>query len=154
MIGTGIDRFARRTVRVPTHDLIVSPAIADLQFEASTHTWWHLPRAYIGAWRAVVGAWVHDACLSVQRPCWASDIRTIAGLVCLQCGYYAGLLSIATITLNRHGRFAPLHLQLLTALRPTDLALLSVAALAISTIPVLALTLPRVGAGDHPTPAE
>jgi len=59
MIGSRLERLARKIVRPSTFDIVVSPAIADLQHEAPLGKWARV-RGYAGAWRAVAGGLLDD----------------------------------------------------------------------------------------------
>ena len=96
--GTRLASLSARLLSADTFALIVSPAVADLQFEAPTGRLCVL-RGYFGVWRAVAGALWFDL---VSR---ATDllgdearlvtlqgaVRTWTWLALLQASYYACL---------------------------------------------------------------
>ncbi|MGH9199210.1 MAG: hypothetical protein ACRD1T_26215, partial [Acidimicrobiia bacterium] len=58
--GTQHTSLSSRILHADTFALMVSPAIADLQFEAPEASRMCLLRSYAGVWRAFVGALSHD----------------------------------------------------------------------------------------------
>jgi hypothetical protein len=59
MIGDRIAQLAQEIVRSHTYEVIVAPAIADLQYE-SRHGRWASVRGYLAAWRAIAAAVVGE----------------------------------------------------------------------------------------------
>jgi hypothetical protein len=101
MRGERIETLSRRLLHPDTHELIMAPAIADLQFEATI-------RAYGGIIRAFAGAVACDALrdlrLSIGNADWRAarreDVSTFASLVLVQAIYYLALLGITTGSLE------------------------------------------------------
>jgi hypothetical protein len=96
--GAWLASLARRLLHDDIDALIVSPAIADLQFEGGTSPW-RRARAYAGVWRALGGALLFQATSGIEA-LRADDARLIAlrydtfmvaGLLLVQAVYYTGL---------------------------------------------------------------
>jgi hypothetical protein len=99
MTGSWIASLAARLLHDDIDALIVSPAIADLQFEADPSLW-RRARGYAGVWRAIGGALLFQAASGVQA-LRADDARLIAlrydasmvaGILLVQVVYYSGLV--------------------------------------------------------------
>ena len=89
---------ARRILHDDTFDLVVAPAIADLEFEAPTVRGAGTVRAYAAVWVALGGA----LCIDVER-----DLRvlvangsTLFGLALLQGCYYTAMLTLLLDSLS------------------------------------------------------
>ena len=104
--GSRLAVVSSRLLRAETFDLMVSPAIADLQFESPAATRLHQLRNYIGVWRAFCGALGHDVVATLRAPfvdearrvVWQSNLLMFAGLAFFQACYYA---CMATLLLAR-----------------------------------------------------
>jgi hypothetical protein len=83
MHGTWLSLVARRLLHDDTFDLVVGPAIADLQFEQHG-------RAAVCL--AIGGALCHDLAGDVRAMC--DDAAMLAGLVGIQASYFAGMLGL------------------------------------------------------------
>jgi hypothetical protein len=81
MRGDRLSPLARRLLHQDTFDLVVSPAIADLQFEG---------RGYGAVWIALGGALVRDVGSDVRTLC--EDGPMLAALIAIQTTYFAGML--------------------------------------------------------------
>ena len=103
MPGTRLAIVSSRLLRVETFDLMVSPAIADLQFEAPTAGRVRRLQSYMGVWRAFRGALCQDIALTLRAPfvdearrsALQSNVLTFAGLTLFQACYYAAMLTLA-----------------------------------------------------------
>jgi hypothetical protein len=89
---------ARWILREDTFELVVAPAIADLQFEAPTVTGAARIRLYPAIWVALVGA----LCIDAER-----DVRvliangsTLLALAFLQGCYYTAMLTLVLDSLS------------------------------------------------------
>ena len=98
MTGSWLALLAGRLLHDDIDSLIVSPAIADLQFEAATSRW-RRARGYAGVWRALGGALLFQAVSGVQA-LRADDARLmalrydafmVAGILLVQVVYYSGI---------------------------------------------------------------
>jgi len=89
MPGTWLARFGQRYLHDETFALVVSPAIADMQFEAPARLLMRA-RHYVAISKAFAGAFCCDAAKDVQS--LRDDLPTIAGLTLMQASYYAFLL--------------------------------------------------------------
>ena len=89
MPGEWLAQIARRYLHGDTFALIVSPAIADMQFECPAG---YLLRArhYVAIWRAMAGGLSCDLVADVRS--LRDDLSTLATLVLLQASYYVFLL--------------------------------------------------------------
>ena len=125
MTGDSTCALARRIVSRETYRSVVLPAVADLQFEARTRSAWWLARGYLGVWSAVAAGLLHDIGGAVQRPGFVDDARSAAALIGMQAVYYGCMLSL---TVNQAARISTTALVQITLL-----------AVAVSAVPVLAL---------------
>ena len=91
MRGLHATRIGRRLLREATFDLMVSPAIADLQFE-SDHAPGIRPTAYSAVAVALLGALVEDMRLDLAD--LASDLPGLLRIVAMQTCYYATMLTL------------------------------------------------------------
>ena len=89
MPGTWLAQIARRYLHHETFALVVSPAIADMQFE-SPERYMHLARHYIAIWKALAGALSCDVVADMQS--LRDDLPTLATLTLVQVSYYVFLL--------------------------------------------------------------
>jgi hypothetical protein len=89
MPGTWLAHVAQRYLHGETFALIVSPAIADMQFESPAG---RVPRArqYLAVWRALAGGLSCDVMADVQS--LRDDLPTLATLTLLQVSYYVFLM--------------------------------------------------------------
>ena len=83
MRGTRLASLARRLLHEDTFDLVVSPAIADLQFEE---------RGYAGVWVALAGACARDVGGDLRL--LLDDAGMFAALIGIEAGYFAGMLTL------------------------------------------------------------
>ena len=83
MRGAWLSSLARRLLHDDTFDLVVSPAIADLQFEERGHT---------AVLTALAGALCHDFAGDLRALC--EDAAMLARLIGIQTGYFAGMLGM------------------------------------------------------------
>jgi hypothetical protein len=81
--GSLLVRIARVALHEETFDLIVEPAVADLQFRPE-------PAAHVGAWLALLGALLTD--FETDSRSLAEDAAMLATLVAIQACYYSGIL--------------------------------------------------------------
>ena len=81
MRGAWLASFARRLLHDDTFDLVVSPAIADLQFEE---------RGYGAVWIALGGAYVQDLGGDLRELC--DDAAMLGCLIGIQASYFFGML--------------------------------------------------------------
>jgi hypothetical protein len=84
--GDCLASFARRIFHGETFELVVSPAIADLQFEPPS------ARGYAGVWAALGGAVWRD--LKGDLKILGGDAGMLSGLVVMQACYYTCLLTL------------------------------------------------------------
>ena len=89
MPGTWLAEIARRYLHGETFALVVSPAIADMQFE-SPSGYRLRARHYFAIWKALAGALCCDLVTDVQS--LRDDLPSLAALTLLQVSYYAFLL--------------------------------------------------------------
>lgn len=91
MPGTWLGRIGRRLLHRDTFDMMLVPAIADLQFELSTR---QQPRGRAADYWAVLCAFCGALCFDVWRDLSAlrSDADMIALLTLLQASYYTFML--------------------------------------------------------------
>jgi hypothetical protein len=83
MTGTWLSALARRLLHHDTFELVVSPAIADLQFEQ---------RGHAAVCIALAGALCHDIVGDLRALC--EDAAMLARLVGIQASYFAGMLGM------------------------------------------------------------
>ncbi len=88
MRGRWLSRIGRRTLHTDTFALMLSPAIADFQFEAPTGI--ALACHYFAIVRALVGALRFDVCGDLAT--LTEDIGAITVLTAIQASYYAFML--------------------------------------------------------------
>ena len=101
--GTRLIAFSSRLLHPDTFALMVSPAIADLQFESTGAGPAQTARGYAGVWRAVIGALCHDIAWSLttvvaddhRGVALRADLATFGWLMLFQVGYFAGALTLA-----------------------------------------------------------
>ncbi len=92
MRGDWLTTVARAMMHDDTFDAIVSPAIADLQFEAPAAGYVCSARGYAGVWVAVTGAVRRD--LARDLRVLSDDAATLTSLVFMQACYYTCLLTL------------------------------------------------------------
>jgi hypothetical protein len=84
--GDWMTSLARPIFHRETFELIVSPAIADLQFEPAS------ARGYVAVWIALSGAVRRD--LRSDFRILSDDVGTLGALVVMQACYYTCLLTL------------------------------------------------------------
>jgi hypothetical protein len=90
MPGRWLSWIGQRLLHADTFALMLSPAIADLQFEAPTAVEAVRHRHYQAVLKAFIGALSFDLASDVVT--LTSDVRMIAILVVLQASYYSFML--------------------------------------------------------------
>jgi hypothetical protein len=126
MRGDWLTTVARRILHGDTFDVVVSPAIADLQFES-----WCPARGYVGVWRAFAGALCRDLGRDLQVLC--DEATTLTSLIVMQACYYTCLLTLMS-GLTTSGLAAFRALERISAETALAFALIIVG---LSTIPTL-----------------
>lgn len=96
--GTLMIRIGHVLVGEDVFDSVVSPAIADLQFESPASAF-ALVRGYLGVWRAIAGGIGRD--IGGDLRLLSGDTATLAALVLVQIGYY-GFLATFLMNIWRH----------------------------------------------------
>ena len=96
MPGAWITAVARHLLDEETFDLVVSPAIADLQFESATVRGAERVRGYLAVLVACLGAAGHD--LLVDSALLHDDAPTLIRVVLMQVAYYSSMLTIRSCT--------------------------------------------------------
>ena len=110
MPGMWLARLGERICHGETFALIVSPAIADLQFEAPTgHA--HQARHYVAVWKAFALALCCDTAGDIHS--LRDDLPTVVSLTLLQAFYYSFLLLL--LSGFGSGRLEAQHLDETTA---------------------------------------
>ena len=89
MPGTWLAQIARRYLHGETFVLVVSPAIADMQFE-SPAGYALRARHYLAVWKALAGALGTDVVADVHS--LRDDLPILATLTLMQVSYYVFLL--------------------------------------------------------------
>jgi hypothetical protein len=89
MAGTWLAQIAQRYLHGETFALVVSPAIADMQFE-SPAGYVLRARHYVAIWKALAGALSCDVVTDLQS--LRDDLPTLATLTLVQVSYYVFLL--------------------------------------------------------------
>lgn len=97
--GTVMIRIGHVLVGEDVFDSVVSPAIADLQFESPSGNPLTLARGYLGVWRAIAGGIGRD--IGGDLRLLSGDTATLAALVLVQVGYY-GFLATFLMNIWRH----------------------------------------------------
>lgn len=95
--GTQIARIGARLLRADTVDLVMSPAIADLQFEGidAAASRWQLLRAYAGVWRAFGGALSWDLARTLQLATSADHRQSLLAAAGVFASYVSALVLFA-----------------------------------------------------------
>jgi hypothetical protein len=123
MTGGWLTDIARVLLHEDTFDLMVAPAIADLQFDTT-------PAAYVTVWTSLAGALGDDFVGDVRFV--TEDIGTVLGLVIIQASYYTSMLLLLVAGMSARDIFESLAngvtLQLVAA---------AVLVFGASTIPTL-----------------
>jgi hypothetical protein len=88
MTGMRLARVARAVLHEDSFELIVSPALADLQFSPSR-------AAYVGVWLAFLGALQTDLQSDIHLV--LDDAGMLATLVFIQACYYSGILLLLVV---------------------------------------------------------
>ena len=91
MRGRRATRIGRRILREQTFELMVSPAIADLQFEADRAPGIR-PAAYSAVAAALVGGFVEDMRLDLAE--LATDLPGLLQIIAMQTCYYTTMLTL------------------------------------------------------------
>lgn len=90
MRGLRATRIGRRLLREQTFELMVSPAIADLQFESDRAG--VRPAAYSAVAAGLVGGFVEDMRLDLAE--LATDLPGLLQIVAVQTCYYTTMLTL------------------------------------------------------------
>ena len=99
MAGDQLMRLARLVLHDDTFELMVAPAIADLQFDST-------PAAYATAWCSLAGALAEDFWLDARA--LAEDAGMMATLMVIQASYYACMLTLLVAHISVTDAFAML----------------------------------------------
>ena len=83
MAGAGLIAIARLLLHEDTFELMVAPAIADLQRAPNAE-------GYAAVWRSLAGAVADDFGGDVRHVC--EDLGTLMSLILIQASYYSGML--------------------------------------------------------------
>lgn len=94
MTGDWVAQVARRFVHSNTFALVVSPAIADLQFEEDTQSTRARLAGYLAVWVAVAGGVWQDLVYDRRRPVWADDVSVVMTLAFLVASYHLSMLTL------------------------------------------------------------
>ena len=94
MTGDLVTRVARTLVHASTFTLVVSPAIADLQFEEHTHSRRARLVNYVAVWVALAGGMWQDLVWDRRRPAWADAVSITMTLVFLMVSYHLSMLTL------------------------------------------------------------
>ena len=89
MPGTWLAQIAQRYLHGDTFALVVSPAIADMQFE-SPDGYVLRARHYLAIWKALAGALASDVVADLQS--LRDDLPILVTLTLMQVSYYLFLL--------------------------------------------------------------
>ena len=89
MPGTWLAQIAQRYLHGDTFALVVSPAIADMQFE-SPAGYGLRARHYLAVWKALAGALTSDVVADLQS--LRDDLPILVTLTLMQVSYYLFLL--------------------------------------------------------------
>jgi hypothetical protein len=89
MPGTWLAQIAQRYLHRETFALVVSPAIADMQFE-SPEGYVLRARHYLAVWKALAGALATDVVADVQS--LRDDLPILAIVTLMQVSYYVFLV--------------------------------------------------------------
>ena len=98
MPGDWLTRVTRRLLHDDTFELIVSPAIADLQFESSS-LGTPPARAYLAVWIALAGGLVLDLDHDIRDI--IDEGTTFATLALVQSSYYLAMLALVFDGMSR-----------------------------------------------------
>lgn len=123
MTGDLLAGAGRVLLHEDTFELMVAPAIADLQREPT-------PGGYAAVGATLAGAFVDDFCGDLRLV--IDDIGTLATLVIIQAGYYSAML----VLLVAHMR-TPEALQIVAAGAPPEFFIALFLIFTISTLPTL-----------------
>jgi hypothetical protein len=126
MRGDWLTTVGRRILHSDTFEIIVSPAIADLQFDS-----WRIGSGYVGVWRAFGGALCRDLGRDLRILC--DDAATLTSLIVMQACYYACLLTLMS-GLTTSGLAAVRAFERISADAALAFALIIVG---LSTVPTL-----------------
>src|SRR5581483_1949029 len=92
MTGDRLAAIARRLVTSEAFDLVVAPAIADLQFEEGT-----TPRARAPHYVGIARALASTMCREMRTGVGFVDVGMLVNLVVIQSMYYVGLVMAALL---------------------------------------------------------
>jgi hypothetical protein len=112
MPGTWVARVGQRLLHGETFALVLSPAIADLQFEAPQRAAIR-PRHYVAVLKAFAAALCCDVTADVIS--LREDVGTVATLTTVQASYYIFMLVLlsgfgsGTISAGQSGQMAAAH---------------------------------------------
>jgi hypothetical protein len=98
MIGQHLDRVARWLVRIETYEIVLAPAIADLQHEGRLGTWPRV-RAYAATWRTIGAAVCAEIVDDARNTVRAGSVGPAVG-VALVTLFGLTFLLLLPITLN------------------------------------------------------
>jgi hypothetical protein len=98
MTGDRLSSAARSFLHYDTYQLVVSPAIADLQFETPVSDANGVVRAYAAVWVAIVGALFIDLEHDVRVV--LDDGPRLMWLSLMQAAYYVAMMSLLLDSLN------------------------------------------------------
>lgn len=104
--GAWLAAVTRRLLHGDTFDLIVSPAIADLQFEVPGGGPAAQVRGYVAVWVALAGALWYDFDTDLQVV--LDDVVTLLALFAIQASYYACMLTLLVAGMTTEQVFAHL----------------------------------------------
>jgi hypothetical protein len=93
MTGDRLAKAAQRLVGEELFTFVVSPAIADLQFDANHQPLRARAFAYVAVWRALLGAVALE--VTGRARLVRQDAALLAGLTFLQTAYYLCMLAVA-----------------------------------------------------------
>ena len=94
MPGAWLEALGRRLLHQDTFELVLSPAIADLQFESPDAGLVGVTRCYAGVAAAILGALLQDVGSDLHG--LLDDGPVLGGLILLQTGYYSCILLLLT----------------------------------------------------------
>jgi hypothetical protein len=100
--GDRLAGLARQLVHPDTFCLVVSPAIADLQFETDRQSLRSCLRAYVAVWTALGLACWEDLMWDARRPAWVEAASALTLLAGVAAAYH---VAMAVIVLGFDRRF-------------------------------------------------
>ncbi len=112
-----ITTLATALLHQQTLTLVVEPALADLEFEATGESPAIAQRAALrAAWLALLLALWHDLVWDPRGPAWKSDVAMLAALGAMMAAYHAAML---TLILGLAGHFPSRELAALAGSLPS-----------------------------------